>query len=332
MGFKLAHMFPDELIFGVHFAPEGADFEKVRRLCLYAEELGFNIFTITDHFLSMTLGFGVAAPPHLIRHPLECWTTLAGLAALTNRIRLGPLVSCYYFRLPTVLAKMATTIDIISKGRLVFGLGAGWHKMEFESFIGKFPTMRERLLGLEETIQICRSMFTQEETSFRGRIYRFEKVVNLPLPIQRPPPLIVGGGGKGTLRIAARHADISHFPNIPDERILDQKLTILKEYCRSIGRDYNEIVKGILLGVATGYTKEEIKAKLWEVAALRGMSPEEFKKRMALVDGNPDQCIKAIKEKYIDRGITFFTLLLPTPRDYELFAKEVMPELRRAYR
>ncbi|MBS7607231.1 LLM class flavin-dependent oxidoreductase [Candidatus Bathyarchaeota archaeon] len=97
-------------------------------------------------------------------------------------------MSCYYFRLPTVLAKMATTVDIISNGRLIFGVGAGWHKMEFESFIGEFPAAKERLIGLEETIQICKSMFTQEKTEFRGKIYRFENVLNSPLPIQRPPP------------------------------------------------------------------------------------------------------------------------------------------------
>lgn len=324
-------MFSRRLIFGVHVAPEGLSFEDVKKICLKAEELGFDLFTLTDHFLSMPLGFGIAVPQHLIRHPIECWTTLAGLAAVTSRIRLGPLVSCYYFRPPTVLAKMATTVDIISNGRLILGLGAGWHEMEFKSFLGRFPPLKERLLGLEETILICRSMLTQDKTSFIGKIYRFENVINSPLPIQRPPPLIIGGGSKGVIRIAAKYADAIHFPGVPNEKTLDEKLSTLRECCRAIGRDYNDIAKGLLLGVAVGYTEGEVKAKAERVAALRGMSPEEFKGRMALVEGSPDQCIRLIRERYIEKGVTIFTLLIPSLRDIELFAREIMPELRRAY-
>ena len=325
-------MLPKGLIFGVHVPPEGLSFEEIKRFCLHAEELGFDLFTITDHFLSMTVGRDITGPPHLIRHPLECWTTLAGLSAITSKIRLGPLVSCYYFRLPTVLAKMATTVDIISNGRLIFGVGAGWHKMEFESLIGEFPAAKKRLIGLEETIQICKSMFTQEKTSFRGKIYRFENVLNLPLPIQRPPPILVGGAGeKRTLRIAAKHADISHFPLVPNEKILEQKLNALKAHCETVGRDYEEIIKGVFLTPAIGYTEEEVESKLKRAAELLGMSPDEYKDMIWVVEGKPDQCIHAIK-KYIERGVTLFTLLgFSEPKDCDIFAKEIMPELRRAY-
>lgn len=324
-------MLPKGIIFDVHIPPEGWNFDEMKAFCLHAEKLGFDMFTITDHFLSMALGRGVTAP-HLIRHPLECWTTLAGLAAVTSKIRLGPLVSCYYFRLPTVLAKMATTVDIISNGRLVFGIGAGWHKMEFESFIGQFPPTKERLLGLEETIQICRSMFTQEVTSFKGKIYRFEGVINSPLPVQRPPPILIGGmGEKVTLRIAAKYADICHLMYTPNEKILEQKLNVLKMHCKKVGRDYEEIRKGIFLTPIIGYTREEIEHKLKIFAEQLGRTPEEHKNVIAVAEGTPDQCIHTIK-RYIERGVTFFALLgFPTPRDLDLFANEVMQEIKRSY-
>ena len=180
---------PRELWFGIHAPPQGRDFEEMKRICQAAEEAGFDLFTMTDHFMNM------GQPDGPSRHPLECWSTLAGLAAVTTKIRLGPLVSCYYYRRPTVLAKIATTVDIISNGRLIFGIGAGWHQKEFAGFMDRFPPVKERMMGLEETIQICKSMFKNERTTFRGKLYNVENVLNSPLPIQRPPPIMVGGGG-----------------------------------------------------------------------------------------------------------------------------------------
>ncbi len=119
--------------FGIHTPPEGKNFDTMREYCQTAERLGYDLFTITDHFMNMM------DPAGHDNHPLECWTTLAGLGAITDRIALGPLVSCALYRHPTVLAKIATTVDIISKGRLIFGVGAGWHEMEFKGFMGQFP-------------------------------------------------------------------------------------------------------------------------------------------------------------------------------------------------
>lgn len=310
------------VIFGVHVPPEGRDFKEMKNICLSVEGLGFDLFTITDHFLNM------AQPDGSNRHPLECWSTLAGLAAVTRKIRLGPLVSCYYYRLPTVLAKMATTVDIISNGRLIFGIGAGWHQKEFEGFIGRFPAVGERMIGLEETVQICTSMFKNERTSFRGKLYHVENVLNSPLPVQRPPPIMVGGGGeKKTLRIAAKYADISHFAFDPLEEELNQKLSALKKHCKAVKRDFDDIKKGISVSPIIGFTKKEIEEKIRQRAQWLGMALDEYQKRLGPVKGTPEQCIKAMR-KYIDKGVSLFTLEFLHLEDAKLFAEEIMRKLR----
>jgi len=310
------------VVFGIHVPPEGRDFKEMKNICLAAEELGFDLFTITDHFMNM------AQPDGPNQHPLECWSTLAGLAAVTSKIRLGPEVSCYYYRPPTVLAKMATTVDIISNGRLIFGIGAGWHQKEFEGFMGRFPTVRERMTGLEETIQICSSMFRNERTSFRGKLYHVENVLNSPLPVQRPPPIMVGGGGeKKTLRIAAKHADISHCAFNPSVEVLDHKLSVLKKHCEAVNRDFDEIKKGISVIPFLGLTEEEVEAKIRQRAQRLGLALDEYQKRLGPVKGTPEQCVQAMRT-YINKGVNLFTLLFLYLDDAKLFAEEVMRKLR----
>lgn len=301
---------------------EGRDFEELKKFCLGVEGLGFDLFTIPDHFMNM------GHPDGPDKHPLECWTTLAGLAATTSKIRLGPLVSCYGYRRPTVLAKMATTVDIISNGRLIFGIGAGWHQKEFEGFMGRFPSVGKRMTGLEETIQICSSMFKNERTSFKGKMYHVENVLNSPLPVQRPPPIMVGGGGeKKTLRIAAKYADISHFAFNPSEDVLDRKLSALKRHCRDVKRDFDKIMKGISVFPILGFTEKEVEDKIRKCAQRRGMPLDEYRKRLGPVSGTPDQCIQAMRS-YMDKGVSLFAIGLQDIESAKLFAEEIMRKLR----
>jgi len=311
-----------DIFFGVHVPPEGRDFKEMKSICLTVEGLGFDLFTITDHFMNM------AQPDSSNQHPLECWSTLAGLAAVTSKIRLGPLVSCYFYRQPTVLAKMATTVDIISNGRLIFGIGAGWHEQEFKGFMGQFPSVKERMIGLEETVRICKSMFMNERTSFSGELYHVDNVLNSPRPIQKSIPIMVGGGGEmRTLRTAARYADISHFAFNPSEEVLNKKLTVLKKHCRVVGRDFDEIKKGISLTPIIGFTKEEIETKIRQRAERMGMALDEYKKNLGPNVGTPQKCIQEMR-KYIDKGISLFTLRFLNLEDARLFAKDVMRKLR----
>jgi F420-dependent oxidoreductase-like protein len=306
----------------MHVPPEGLSFEEIKNICLKAEKADYDLFTITDHFMNM------AQPDRPDKHPLECWSTLAGLAAVTSKIRLGSLVSCYFYRQPTVLAKMATTIDIISNGRLILGVGAGWHQKEFEGFMGRFPSVKERMIGLEETIQICSGMFKNERTSFIGKLYRIENVLNSPPPVQRALPIMVGGGGeKRTLRIAAKYADISHCAFNPSIETLNHKLEVLKKHCTAVNRNFNEIKIGISVNPFLDLTEDGAEAKITKRAQQLGVPPDEYRKRLGPVKGTPEQCMEAMN-RYIDKGVSLFTIVFPQLGDAELFAKEVIRKLR----
>lgn len=221
------------VMFGVHYGPEGLTFNQVREVCLAAEEQGYDTFTLIDHLYPMR--------PSSLGYPLECWSTLAGLAAITRKIKIGSLVSCVLYRNPTLLGKIATTVDIISDGRLILGIGAGWHEAEFKAYFNRFPPDMERLNVLEEAAQILRGMLHGQETTFIGKLYHVENLINLPRPIQKHIPIMIGGGGeKRTLRIAAKYADISHFGGDTLEEY-ERKIRVLKEHCRMIGRDFAEI-------------------------------------------------------------------------------------------
>lgn len=170
----------------------------------------------------------------------EAWTTLAGLAAAVPRLRIGPLVTGNTYRHPAVLAKMAATVDHISGGRLVLGLGAGWQANEHQAYGIPFSTVGGRLRRLEEACQVIRSLFREEWTDFQGRYYQLEKAPLVPKPVQTPLPLLIGGGGeKVTLRIAARYAD--EWNVWGDVATLTHKMSVLDGHCADVGRDPKEI-------------------------------------------------------------------------------------------
>jgi F420-dependent oxidoreductase-like protein len=279
---------PKDIWFGVHAPPEGRNFADVKRICLAAEEAGFDLFTMTDHMMNMRNPNGAG------NHPLECWTTLGGLAAVTSRIMLGPLVSCYGFRRPTVLAKIATTVDIISGGRLIFGIGAGWHEDEFKGFMGEFPSSKERLEGLSETVEICKSMFSKDRTTYHGKMYDVNNVLNSPQPVQKPIPIMVGGSGeKVTLKIAAKHADISHlFAANVDE--LEHKLSVLRKHCETVGREYSTLRKATAMNMESGQT------------------PNTTEKMVETI------------EEYKKRGISLITFRFSNLEDLQRFSKDII--------
>lgn len=309
-----------DVSFGAFIWPEGRDFEEMKRYCLRAEALNYDIFMITDHFMSMR------EPNRVDRHPLECWTTLAGLAAVTSKIGIAPLVTCYAYRAPPVLAKMATTVDIISGGRLVFAIGAGWHETEFNDYFGRYPPVRERLRGLEETVEICKSMFANERTTYHGKIFKVENALNSPQPVQSPVPILVGGGGeKVTLKIVAKHADICHF-FANDLKTVDQKLTALKQHCKDVGRDYDEIKKGVGVSVVVGRDKEEAALRLKKLADWFGITSEAQRKQLGGAYGTP-KAVTEFLEKYIAKGVNLLTPRFFYMDNMELFGEEVLPAL-----
>jgi len=206
--------------------------EDTLALCQHVAETGWDGVWFADHFMPNTPE--ADGPTH------ECWTTLAALAASVPRVRIGALVSGNTYRHPAVVANMARTIDHVSGGRFVLGIGAGWQENEHRKYGIPFYTLRERLDRLEEACQVIRALFEQERATFTGRYYRLEDAPLNPKPLQRPLPLLVGGGGeRRTMRIAAQFADEWNTWGTPE--VLAHKISVLEQHCRDLGRDPRSI-------------------------------------------------------------------------------------------
>jgi F420-dependent oxidoreductase-like protein len=208
-----------------------------------AEQAGFSAFTVMDHFFQMDQGDRASA-----REPmLESYTTLGHVAALTERMTLGVLVTGVMYRHPGLLAKIVTTLDVLSGGRARLGIGASWYEREQVGLGVPVVPVAERFERLEETLRICLQMWSDDDGPFEGRHYRLAETLCVPRPISRPhPPILVGGGGeKKTLRLAARYADACNvFGTSPDD--VAGKLDVLRSHCRDEGRDYDRIAKTVL--------------------------------------------------------------------------------------
>jgi len=206
-----------------------------------AEAAGCTTFTVMDHWFQME-GYGGARDPML-----EGYTALGFLAGQTRRMTLGVLVSGVTYRHPGLLAKIVTTLDVLSGGRALLGLGAAWYRREHEGLGVSFPPVRERFERLEEALQICLQMWGEDDGPYEGRHYRLAETICVPPPIQRPRPriLIGGGGERRTLRLVARYADACNLqPRSPD--FVRHKLDVLAEHCRAERRDPATIQKTIL--------------------------------------------------------------------------------------
>jgi F420-dependent oxidoreductase-like protein len=284
----------------------GQLFERVVEQAQAAEAAGFRMVTVMDHFYQIQ-GVGQVDEPML-----EGWLTLAALARETTKVRLGTLVTGITYRNPALLAKQATTLDVISGGRAIFGVGAAWNDVEHEGYGFDFPPIRERLDRLDEALQIAKAMFTQDRPSFQGKHYRIEAALNEPKPVQPGgPPILVGGGGEQrTLRIAARYADMTHWFPLGMET-LQRKTDLLARYCEEIGRDPASVERTMATPViVTG-------AEAAREAALERIPPE---RRPYVAIGTPDQVVERL-QPYIDAGFTGFTFnntIYRTPEDIAL--------------
>ncbi|MEE8244247.1 MAG: LLM class F420-dependent oxidoreductase [Pseudomonadales bacterium] len=207
-------------------------YEEVLELAKHVEQTGWDGFWYADHFMPN-------APDTSTPWP-EAWTTLTAVGATVPRIRVGTLVSGNTYRHPAVLAKMVATLDHITGGRAVLGLGSGWQENEHDHYGIPFYTTRERLDRLDEACQIIKSLYTNAKTDFDGRFYQLKDASLEPKPVQHPLPLLIGGGGeKRTLRITAEHAN--EWNVWGDVAILRQKMEVLDQHCDDVGRDPKEI-------------------------------------------------------------------------------------------
>ena len=257
--------------------------------------------------------------PSLTLPMLECFTTLAAIAAATQRIRLGALVAGVPYRNPALLARMNTTLDVISHGRCIVGLGAGWYEEEFRAYGWPFPSVKERLDGLEDAIRIMKVMLTRRRATYRGQHYRVEAALNHPLPIQQPcPPLLIGGSGEQrTLRLVAQYADYANI--FGDPLTVARKLKVLDAHCTAVHRPPSAIIRSNFVSILIAANARELAHKRRQYKPWLGHA----------IVGTPEQVIAGL-QAFLDVGIQYIIFNLPDAHTLEpihLLAETVIPAL-----
>jgi F420-dependent oxidoreductase-like protein len=239
----------------------GADLATVARA---ADDAGFEFISVMDHF------FQIGAVGPATREMLEAYTTLGYLAGCTSRAKLVTLVTGAIYRHPGILAKIVTTLDVLSGGRAWLGIGAAWNEQESRGLGIPFPPLAERFERLEETLQICLQMWRGDETPYAGKHYQLERPINSPRALSEPhPPVMIGGSGeRKTLRFVARYAQACNLFPGPD---LARKLDVLRAHCETEGRDYDEIVKTCYFIFDTGDKGEKAAEVVDRLGALAEM-------------------------------------------------------------
>jgi len=229
-------------------------YETMTRVAQEAEALGFDSIWLYDHFHTV--------PTPMQEVTFECWTSTAALARDTNRVRIGQIVTCNGYRNPALLAKMASTVDTLSHGRLNFGIGAGWYEHEFLAFGYEFPDGPTRLRQLRDAVQIILKMWSDDEAVYEGKYHQVHGAINQPKGVQKPHiPLLIGGGGEQvTLKLVAQYADACNIGHLDNEG-LERKFSIIKKHCDDVGRDYNTIWRTVLFNCSIAETNEEAAAK-----------------------------------------------------------------------
>ena len=299
-------------------------------LARYADEGdAFESIWVYDHF------HAVPEPNGEATH--EAWSLINAFAASTSRVRLGQMCTCMAYRNPAYLAKVATTADVISGGRVEMGIGAGWYEHEWRAYGYGFPSAGERIAMLDEGVQIFKQMWTNGVATFAGRHYQVDGAQLSPLPLQvdGPPLWIAGGGERKTLRIAAEHAQYTNFDGSPEG--FAHKSQVLAEHCAAIGRDPAEITRSANYNVVIGETEADVDDKIaWleEHYALtvpdKAPGLAEDLRKGPLV-GTPEQVVErltALRELGLGYAITYFADAAYDRSSIELFADQVVPALR----
>jgi F420-dependent oxidoreductase-like protein len=316
------------MIFGT-FVPQGWKMELVGipdpeekwavtvEVAELADELGYDSVWVYDHFHNVPL------PAH--ETMFECWTTLAALSQRTSRVRLGQMVSCALYRNPGMIAKITSNIDVISGGRLDWGIGAGWYEGEFKAYGYDYPSNADRIRMLLETVEIVKLMWSEPDAHYEGRHFTIAGAQCDPKPLQSPhPPIWIGGGGEQlTLRVVARHATHSNFGGKPDEWA--HKADVLRGHCAAIGRDPSEITMTWSPELFIRETEAEVGTET------RSFWGEPFDSwRDGNLVGTPEQICEKLAA-YRDLGcggVVPWVADFPGTESVRLFAEKVIPEFR----
>ena len=291
--------------------PDDRLFDRITEIAQAAEGSGFDSFWVMDHYHQIR-NIGPASDPML-----EAYTILGAVAARTSRVKLGAMVTGVTYRNPAFLAKVVTTLDVISSGRAILGIGAAWNEEESLAFGYDWPSTAERFERLEDALQICRLMFTQPRSTFEGKRHHIEDAYNIPQPVQPGgPKILIGGGGeKKTLRLVARYADMWNGFGDPDT--IRHKIQVLADHCADVGRDPSEITKTRLGTLFVATTEEEAHARREEFKARRGMDDSNSRRRSSA--GSPEEVGDAV-QTFIDAGLDGLIFNMPpgsTPEEVE---------------
>ena len=303
--------------FGVTLPQIKRTWDETRAAAETFEALGYDSVWLNDHL------YGIPGPQIPI---FEAWTTLSAVGAITSRVQLGTLVSPIGFRNPALLAKMAATLDNITDGRVIVGLGSGWFEMEFSGYGFDFPPLQVRLRQLDEAAALMKQMWTDEQPSFSGKQFHTTNVYCEPKPVRKPhPPILIGGGGEQVLlRIAARHADIWNNLAVHQGQ-LAHKVSVLRQHCEAIGRDPSAIQVSQQTMVVIGKDAADAQLKLEKAQAIYGGHLGQG------IAGTPQQCIDKIQQ-HIAAGCTMFVIEFfgrDTREPARLFAETVLPAFKK---
>ncbi|AZZ50653.1 LLM class F420-dependent oxidoreductase [Rathayibacter festucae] len=269
----------------------------------------------------------------------EAWTLMAAFAAATSRVRLGQMCTCMSYRNPAHLAKIATTVDIVSGGRVEMGIGGGWYEHEWRAYGYGFPPIAERLGRLDEGVQIMRQAWTEGVSTLDGRYYQVDGAVNRPLPLQDGgiPLWVAGGGEKVTLRIAAQYAQYTNFAGAPEA--FEYKSAVLRGHCERLGTDYAAITRSSNYNVMIAETEAEVEKGLQRLeervtpalgAEAAAAFVAEYRSPDALAVGTPAQIVDRLgdmRERGMDYAITYFPDAAYDRSGLELFERDVVPHL-----
>ena len=297
--------------FNFHGVEDRDRFEKVAEIAGVAERSGFDSLWVMDHLYQIPIMAPESDPM------FEAYTLLSAIAARTEQISLGTLVTGVTYRNPALLAKQVTTLDLISRGRAILGIGAAWHDTEHRGYGFDFPDVKERMDRLEEAVQICRLMFTQDRPSFDGTYYRIDQARNVPRPLRSSGiPILIGGSGeRRTLSLVAKYADACNL--FGGRETIRHKIGVLEQHCVALGRDPGSITKTRLGGIVIANTTAEAEKKARELARVRNM--DETRLRDYAVIGDPDT-VAAQVQGYLDAGLDAMIFNMPDADDLEILA------------
>jgi F420-dependent oxidoreductase-like protein len=289
-----------------------AYYSQLKNTVLQCERLGYDSVWLDDHLMYGDWQI------------LEPWTTLSALSSLTKTIRLGTMVTCSAHRNPALLAKTAATLDVLSNGRVEFGIGAGCQENEHTALGFGFPKPQVRVERLGEALEVITRLWTQEKASYQGRHFTLNDAVCEPKPVQNPhPPITVGGSGEKLLKVTAKYADRFDWASLPIGTY-KEKLEALEKQCRAVGRDFGEVARSCWPAGQIIVTQDQKEVNRM-IAKLKpeGTPLDEYRK--GTFAGTPDECIE-ILQAYADLGVTYFMLFfadLPNTDGLRVFAEEV---------